>query len=383
MGRNLVICCDGTANQYGEHNTNVVKLYEMIVLDENQLNFYDPGVGTSSRAVLVPFRWLGNKISQGLGLDLHRNVEDAYAYLMHCYEEGDKIFLFGFSRGAHTVRRLADVLGKYGLLYKGSDNMIPYVLRMYDADENVDIVKAFTQTYTRPCPIYFLGVWDTVSALSRLIPRSQLDGILTSEIANAYHAVSIDEKRFQFPPNLFAEKNRSPERAVEEVWFAGVHSDVGGSYDERGLSNIALKWLLQKAMDKGLKVIPDSIEKITTNALAVQHESWRGFFWFVPWHVYALLILLLILIVQFLTAYLGLFFDLPYRPFSWTLIGICEYWPFVITAILIGIPFTQKIRKIPIGARIHKSVEERWAHGKYRPKNLVKLVEEKKITWVD
>src|SRR5688572_30323638 len=116
-GRNIVVCCDGTSNQFGENNTNVVNLYELIRIDDEQINFYDPGVGTSSRSLFIPFQWINNLVCQGLGLDLPRNVEEAYTFLMNNYEEGDKIFLFGFSRGAHTVRRLAAVLGKLGLLY--------------------------------------------------------------------------------------------------------------------------------------------------------------------------------------------------------------------------------------------------------------------------
>lgn len=98
---------------------------------EQQKIFYDPGVGTSSTALLAPFQFIQKMISQALGLDLHQNVEDAYRYLMNVYQDGDRIFLFGFSRGAHTVRRLASLLEKCGLLQRGSENMIPYASRMY------------------------------------------------------------------------------------------------------------------------------------------------------------------------------------------------------------------------------------------------------------
>ncbi len=105
--KNIIICCDGTGNQYGKNNINVVKLYEMLIYGEEQKIFYDPGVGTASKALLIPFQKIATGLSQAFGLDLQKNVEDVYFYLMNTYEPGDKIFLFGFSRGAHTVRRLA------------------------------------------------------------------------------------------------------------------------------------------------------------------------------------------------------------------------------------------------------------------------------------
>ena len=383
MAKNIIICCDGTSNQYGKNNTNVVKLYEMIEIGPHQFNFYDPGVGTSSRSLFIPFRWISNKLSQGLGLDLHKNVEDAYLYLMNNFEKEDRIYLFGFSRGAHTVRRLAAVLGKCGLLYRGSDNMVPYVLRMYDGDEDQSIIDNFRKTYTYACPVYLLGVWDTVSALTRLIPRSKLDGLLSSEIQFAYQAVSIDEKRLQFPPNLFSDQNKNANQVIEEVWFAGVHSDVGGSYNEQGLSNIPLKWILNKAKDAGLCVYSDAIESLSLNALEKSHESWRGFFWFIPWHVYGLLILMVLLLVQLIISYADLFGDFPYRPFNTTVYFIESNWLYTLILVILLIPFTQNRRVIPKGSKIHNSVKLRMDKSNYKPNNLLKLIENKEFEWVD
>ncbi len=383
MSKNIVICCDGTANQYGKNNTNVVKLYEMIQISENQLNFYDPGVGTSSRALFLPFRKLSNALSQGLGLDLNKNVEEAYLYLMNCYEEGDKIFLFGFSRGAHTVRRLADVIGKCGLLYRGSDNMVSYVLRMYERDESQEVVNLFRDTYTKKCPVHFLGVWDTVSALTKLMPRSKLDGKLSNEIKYAYHAVSIDEKRLQFPPNLFDKSSISSNQTVEEVWFAGVHSDIGGFYEERGLSNIALKWMFEKAIAVGLVEHADTSAKIQTDAHDKIHESWSGFFWFVPWHMYGVLALIALFIFQVVISYLGLFWELPYRPLYSIWNFLKDNWIHVLAIIVLLIPCTKKRRTIPKGAKIHISVKERIANKNYKPKNLIKLIQSKEVEFVD
>lgn len=379
--KNIVICCDGTANQFGKNNTNVVKIYEMIVEDVNQPNFYDPGVGTTSRSALLPLRWLSNKISQGLGLDLGRNVEDAYSFLMNTYEDGDQIFLFGFSRGAHTVRRLADVLWKLGLLYKGSENMTPYVLRIYEKDEEQNIIDSFKKTYTRKCPVHFLGVWDTVSALSKLMPNSKLDGILSDEITHAYHAVSIDERRLLFPANLFEKKERKSQK-VEEVWFAGVHSDVGGYYNESELSDITLEWMIEKAELAGLQFYSDHKKNLRPNPICKLHNSWDYFFKFVPWHVYALLSLGLLLILQIFISYLSIFWPNTFsvRPFNFILIKMIDYWYITLFLILTSIPFTKRSRNIPEGAWVHNSVKKRNELLGYNPKNLEKVF--KSVNWV-
>ena len=284
--RNIVICCDGTGNQYGRNNTNVVKLFEMLVSSDDQKIFYDPGVGTTSKAFFEPIQKLGNLLFQALGSDLQRNVEDAYYYLMNVYQKGDQIFLFGFSRGAHTARRLASMLEKCGLLHRGSENMIRYASWMYLNEKDPEILEGFRSTFSRPCPVHFIGVWDTVSALSSLLPRPKLDGYLSEKVRFAYHAVAIDERRLQFPPNLWIEKDIDKKgQVVEQVWFAGVHSNVGGWYDERGLSNIALDWMAKKAVAADLRLYPGAIENIAVDALDKQHESWSGVWWFVPHHI--------------------------------------------------------------------------------------------------
>ncbi len=300
MGRNIVICCDGTGNQYGKNNTNVVKTFEALVKDKDQIAFYDPGVGTFSekKFIFAPLRWVGRLLGDAFGIGLQKNVEDAYSYLMDVYEAGDKVFLFGFSRGAHTARRLASMLDKCGLLQSGSSNMIPYASRMYlnkkvgstylSDNRSKTIIDGFKETYCRPCPVHFIGVWDTVSALSKLRPRPQLDGILNEGIRNAYHAVAIDERRLKFPPNLWKEENidRS-KQTMEQVWFTGVHSDVGGWYKEKGLSDIALAWMLKYAEKAGFKVPPGFVQtlesKVNDNAKDKQHESWSGVWWLLPY----------------------------------------------------------------------------------------------------
>jgi len=115
VNKNIIICCDGTDNKFGKHNTNVVKLFQRLEFrTADQKGFYDPGVGTYS-----PKGRVEEQMGKAFGYGLQKNIEDAYLYLMNTYHQEDKIYLFGFSRGAFTVRALAGMLNKCGLLEKG------------------------------------------------------------------------------------------------------------------------------------------------------------------------------------------------------------------------------------------------------------------------
>ncbi len=288
-GKNIVICCDGTGNEYGDNNTNVVKLFSLIAKDpRKQIAFYDPGVGTFS----APGAWtkLAKAYTKVLGLafsyGITKNIEDAYEYLMDKYEEGDNVYLFGFSRGAYTVRALAGMLYKCGLLQKGSNNLIPYTSRMYRKGKP-DVADGFKKTFSRECKPHFVGVWDTVKSVGLFIPRKFPNTKLNPDVANGYHALSIDEQRSKFQPNLWDEvdsgQTTNSDQTIEQVWFAGVHSDVGGYYKEAGLSNIALKWMLSKAFHCGLIVDTKTIESIDGNHKDKLHNSLLPFFWIVGW----------------------------------------------------------------------------------------------------
>ena len=242
MGKNIIICCDGTGNEYGENNTNVVGAYEAFVRDQEQIAFYDPGVGTFD----VLGRTIGKKVGYLLGLlfgwGLEKNIEDAYAYLMEHYDphNDDKIYLFGFSRGAFTARSLAGMLFKCGLLQKGSHNLLPYVSKLYNARGNDEIAKGFKNTYCHECKPYFIGVWDTVASLGHFYAKRFFDPNLHGEIMFGYHAMSIDERRKKFPVTLWDETKKRSQQTIEQVWFAGVHSDVGGWYPQRGFRGMHL-----------------------------------------------------------------------------------------------------------------------------------------------
>jgi uncharacterized protein (DUF2235 family) len=166
--KNIVICCDGTGNQFSDHNSNVVRLYTCLDVNGNQIAYYHPGVGTLG-APNWPTR-LGKKFSRTLGLAFGTgflsNVEDAYRFLMTNYADGDRIYLFGFSRGAYTVRALTGALSLYGLLCPGNEGHLAYLLEMYsDASRDAyakqrtkladnPLASAFKETFSRDIPIH-------------------------------------------------------------------------------------------------------------------------------------------------------------------------------------------------------------------------------------
>jgi uncharacterized protein (DUF2235 family) len=187
MPKNIVLCCDGTANEFAGDRTNVVKLFFTLVHDpEQQRTFYHPGVGTMEPPGALTkfshklFRTLGLAIGYGLEAD----IRDAYVFLMDHFEEGDRVYLFGFSRGAYTVRCVTALLHMYGLIRRGNESLVPYAIRMMMAitkiaekrdskrdsrknelDDYLDLARNFKDHFSDPCKPYFVGVWDTVSSI--------------------------------------------------------------------------------------------------------------------------------------------------------------------------------------------------------------------------
>ena len=276
MGKNIVVCCDGTGNESGPHNTNVVKLYEAIVRDANQVAFYDPGVWTFG-----VFGWsLGRRVAirmgQVFGAGLQQSVEDAYRYLMDRYEPDDRLFLFGFSRGAYAVRALSGMLRMCGLLQKGSVNLMSQVSRIYNHRARHEMAPDLKRTYCRECRPHLIGVWDTVGSMGWFWGRKFFDTTLSHDVGWGYHAVSVDERRRKFPVSLWNESKKAPNQHIAQVWFPGVHSDVGGSYAETGLSDITLAWMLERAADRGLCLRPDWRDAVQPDPAGCQHESRTG-----------------------------------------------------------------------------------------------------------
>ncbi len=319
MAKNIVVCCDGTGNEFvADNNSNVVKLYSTLIINADQRAYYHPGVGTMGAPTAHGFvekQW-SRLVGLGFGGGLLDQVGWAYQFLMNAYEDGDRIYLFGFSRGAYTVRAVAGMLHMYGLLCPGNEGLIPYIARMFaqhtrrhgGMKETFDVAHEFKQTFSRDCLIHFVGVWDTVSSVGWIydplvLPYSARNPIMIT----GRHAVSIDERRCFFLSNLWGrpygphEREYRVDQNIRQVWFAGVHSDVGGSYSEKesGLSKITLEWMLAEAVTAGLLVDPARaatvLGKVPGNtyappgAAAQIHNSLQGPWWlleFLPHRYY-------------------------------------------------------------------------------------------------
>ena len=295
MPKNIVICCDGTGNEFGERTSNVIKLYQTLVRDATQVAYYHPGVGTmGARTALTPIgkSWT-RLIGLAFGYGVSDNIADAYQFLMREFELGDQVYVFGFSRGAYTARAICGMLHIVGLLTKGNEGLIPYAIRMIKRKKiDFDVAADFKKTFSSECKPHFVVVWDTVSSLGWVYNAVHFPftrATKNPDFQIIRHAVSIDERRAFFRENLFGPPHDS-QQDVKEVWFAGVHSDVGGSYpeSESQLSQIALRWMLCEAELAGLTVDPHqkadilggtppyvAPDPLTRN----QHESLRGSWW--------------------------------------------------------------------------------------------------------
>jgi uncharacterized protein (DUF2235 family) len=256
--KRLIVCCDGTWNDADSaaEFTNVVRIARAIKpIDSRaglaipQIVYYHSGVGTSDAF---------DRVTGGaVGLGLSRNVRDAYAFLAANYCDGDEIFLFGFSRGAYTARSVAGIIGWTGLIHKGDMDDFSLLWEGYRLRSRAgqpDIRPDFPSRYANP-PIKCIGVWDTVGALG--IPGHLGDMFtqfyqfqdtnLGPHVENAFHALALDEHREDFLPTLWAKLPNAPAtQRLEQTWFAGAHSNVGGGYAEHGLSDVALAWMADR-----------------------------------------------------------------------------------------------------------------------------------------
>jgi uncharacterized protein (DUF2235 family) len=256
--KRLIVCCDGTWNDADSaaEFTNVVRIARAIKPNDTRSNpaipqivYYHSGVGTSDA--------LDRVVGGAVGLGLSRNVRDAYAFLAANYCEGDEIFLFGFSRGAYTARSVAGLIGWVGLIHKADMDDFAllwegYRLRAHPGQP--DVRNHFQERYVE-VSIKCVAVWDTVGALG--IPGHLGDMFtqfyqfqdtnLGPHIENAFHALALDEHREDFLPTLWSKLPNAPgNQRLEQVWFPGAHSNVGGGYAEHGLSDIALAWMVDR-----------------------------------------------------------------------------------------------------------------------------------------
>jgi hypothetical protein len=299
--KKVIVCCDGTWNTPTEMDhglpspTNVVKLNYALVRNDTQSVYYHPGVGTGRK-------WWDKIAGGGTGEGLDQNIKSAYRWLGSHYSPGDQIFLFGFSRGAYTVRSLCGLITKYGLLDLSADMNPTDVWKRVDEvfaayRLRVDFANparypfyntALGQAGKETTPIYFIGVWDTVGALGLPEDLGLLglldspakyrfhDTALSRMVANARHAVALDEHRASFAPTLWSQSD--PRTNLKQIWFPGVHCDVGGGYVETGLSDGALDWMMTEAEGCGLVFRPNVRAQLRPDALGVVHDSCTGVF---------------------------------------------------------------------------------------------------------
>ncbi|WP_050596223.1 DUF2235 domain-containing protein [Mesorhizobium sp. WSM1293] len=280
MGKNIVVCCDGTGNQIERNLSNVLKLFRILKKNEEQRVYYDAGIGTIGASDAWA-RWRQNtksvfELATGYGLDAE--IAGAYEFICRHYVEGDAIFLFGFSRGAYTVRAVAGLIHMIGLLQPDQLNIVRYAVSSYKqaSDENdLSVAWHFSKVSgARDARIKFLGVWDTVASVivprkDRLLPQLQtLPHTRTNPSVEVFrHAIAIDEHRRMFRLNRWVEPQpfvENPfdktapvqEQDIRQVWFAGCHSDVGGGYPEEdsAISKFPLDWMIDEATAFGLQI---------------------------------------------------------------------------------------------------------------------------------
>ncbi|MBY5991838.1 DUF2235 domain-containing protein [Ferrimonas balearica] len=289
--KNIVICADGTwngpeADSALDTATNVLKLSRAVAPQDGQGNaqvvFYDWGVGAD-----------GQPLTGGaFGRGLNKNIVDAYRFIVQNYDPGDHLYLFGFSRGAYTVRSLAGLIYNCGVLQRIHANRIVDAFELYkDRNTHPQDPRAmlFRSHYAvkEEVRVRFLGAFDTVGALG--VPLRMLgwlneqhlfhDTELGPNVEVARHALSLDERRKDFAPALWEPKEGVD---LKQVWFAGVHSDVGGGYHRPPgagrLSDIPLGWMAREAQKAGLEVESHLFAHLDEDPLAPQHEEYNGFY---------------------------------------------------------------------------------------------------------
>lgn len=289
MSKRIIICCDGTGNEIDDHHSNVMKLCRVLKKSDQQLVYYDPGLGTLG----AHNDWARTKQSIEkvaglvLGYGLDRNVLNAYQFLVDNYQSGDTLYFYGFSRGAYTVRVLAGFINAIGLLRPEQSNLCPYAYTAYkqiDQAKTFESIRLYEQSLRPQHPsIRFLGLWDTVSSIivprkDRLFIPSRRRLAFTASnpsVQSVRHALALDERRTMFQPYLWNKEETywgnpfktgtAVAQDLNQTWFAGVHSDIGGGYKESasGLAKITLDWMIQQS--------PSEIEFVTQTVNQVVH----------------------------------------------------------------------------------------------------------------
>lgn len=291
--KRIIICADGTWNLRDQKDeetgkarpTNVTKVARAVRARDSrgveQVTFYHDGLGTSGPL---------DKLTGGaFGTGIEQNVRDLYRSILYNFVPGDELFFFGFSRGAFTVRTLAGLMNRIGMLKKDADYFLPEIYACYENNKGPGTPE-WTQAFRRikevhPCPpIKFVGVWDTVGSLGAPGVIGKVAGWFNGNkyayhdvglhptILNAYHALALDERRNPFKPTLWT---RPPgwTGTLEQAWFPGVHCSVGGGYTPDGLANEALHWMVEKAEGLGLEFDSNYLEPFAPCFNSRRHDS--------------------------------------------------------------------------------------------------------------
>jgi uncharacterized protein (DUF2235 family) len=302
MGRNIFLLSDGTGNSARKlFRTNVWRTYQALDLSGTaQVAYYDNGVGTSS---FKPLALLGGTFGWGL----KRNVLDLYVFLCRNYQNGDRIYGIGFSRGAFTIRVLTQFVLSQGLVKEiSSDEDLRHKTRQLFREFRrgrttrlgvATAARAVRDFFLRPFrsrtveverveEIAFLGLWDTVDAYGLPIdelktgidrylwPLALEDRCLDERIKKACHALALDDRRTTFHPLLWDESDEAPfpredhtdRERLTQVWFAGSHTNVGGGYPDDGLSYVSLRWMVHEAAKRGATFKADTLAEIEAQA---------------------------------------------------------------------------------------------------------------------
>lgn len=280
MARKLIVLYDGTWNT-PEDQTNVARLAQLLAARDrdgaDQVALYDRGVGTHSL----------DRLSGGIfGYGLSDNIRQGYGWLAANYQADDELFFFGFSRGAYTARSLVGLIRKCGVLRNADQNLVRQAYDLY-RDKNIHPdspeANAFRASFAHTPRVRFIGVWDTVGELG--VPVSGVpfsrdyyrfhDTELSKIVDYAYHALALDENRKDFAPTVWSAL-KPENREVEQRWFIGAHSNVGGGYRHDPLPNLALAWLQRKAGACGLEFKND-VAVGAEDCLAPVRDSYSEF----------------------------------------------------------------------------------------------------------
>ncbi len=295
MSKNIVILCDGTSNEISKDRTNILRLFGCLEKNDDQVVFYDPGVGTfgAENSASYYYRKATEVWGLATGWGLDTNVKEAYRFLIKHYDHGDskqkippdKIYIFGFSRGAYTARVLAGFIHAVGLMHPDNLNLLDYAYRAYknigeNADDTFGEVRLFERILRPVRPtIEFLGLFDTVGSViesGRFGPRLRSHAFTSTNpsVKSVRHAVALDERRTMFQPQLWPAGNTfRPHRFqakgevkqdVKEVWFVGSHGDVGGGYPEEksAIAKFPLHWMITEAKAAKLRLTTRTVNTL-------------------------------------------------------------------------------------------------------------------------